>query len=67
MKSDPLFMAFDLLIGGPLIAISAVLLALLFGLALLGATGRVLVLGLLPPQKSLKSGAPRAALSASHH
>lgn len=67
MKSDFLFTLFEVLIGGPLLVIAAGLMALLFALALLGAVGRELLSGLLPPDKSLKPGARSAAISSSHH
>jgi hypothetical protein len=60
-------MALDTLIGTPLILAAAMVLAPLFGLALLGAAGRELVLVLLRSQSSLKPGAPCAAVNSSHH
>lgn len=67
MKSDPLFMALDALIGTPLILAAAMVLAPLFGLVLLGAAGRELVLALLPSHSSSKHGEPCAAANSSHH
>lgn len=67
MKSDPLLMALDALIGTPLILAAAMVLAPLLGLALLGAAGRELILALHPVHSSSKPGAPCATANSSHH
>lgn len=67
MKSDTLFTALDVLIGTPLILIAAIVLAPLFGLALLGAAGRELLAAALHLQPSPKASASCAVASSSHH
>jgi len=67
MKLDPLLTLFDVLIGGPLIVIAAVLMSLLFSATVMGALGRALMRGLLTLHKSSKTGVPQVAVSSSHH